>query len=242
MPNQEDFDPMSIVGVKPTASAKKAFDPMSIVGVAPQKKNPIQSVSSRNMASSGETDSSDGEDSPWTAPFRGLYGGAKAIYGKAVDFFEGSLRNVAASGYNPSTFVPTVTVREAPKEGDINSHTYLVQKSGDYIGTTGLNDDIQVLLDEISSLQQIIKENEILQSEILELNAELHSTTKIYKACREYSDQVYNKYVSKVTDNEKLNNKLIKYEDEQELIRTQIKQLVTQLNKLDDGLLKNHLL
>jgi hypothetical protein len=129
MPNQEDFDPMSIVGVKPTVNAKKAFDPMSIVGVAPQKKNPIQSVSSRNMASSGEIDSSDGEDSPWTAPFRGLYGGAKAIYGKAIDFFEGSLRNVAASGYNPSTFVPTVTVREAPKAGDIKRRADTFEKT-----------------------------------------------------------------------------------------------------------------
>jgi hypothetical protein len=43
---------------------------------------------------------------------------------------------------------------DIPIEGDINSHTYLVQKSGEYIGTTGLNEDVQVLLDEISSLQQ----------------------------------------------------------------------------------------
>jgi hypothetical protein len=94
-----------------------------------QKKNPIQSGGLKNMASSGETDSSDGEDSPWTAPFRGLYGGAKAIYGKAVDFFEGSLRNVAASGYNPSTFVPTVTVREAPKAGDIKRNADVFEKT-----------------------------------------------------------------------------------------------------------------
>lgn len=38
MPNQDKFDPMSIVGVKPTSNAKKAFDPMSIVGVTPEKK------------------------------------------------------------------------------------------------------------------------------------------------------------------------------------------------------------
>lgn len=43
---------------------------------------------------------------------------------------------------------------DIPTEGSNNSHAYLVQKSGDYIGTTGLNDDVQVLLDEISSLQQ----------------------------------------------------------------------------------------
>ena len=55
---------------------------------------------------------------------------------------------------------------DIPTDGDINSHAYLVQKSGEYIGTTGLNEDVQVLLDEISSLQQ---ENLNLNQQIINM-------------------------------------------------------------------------
>lgn len=53
---------------------------------------------------------------------------------------------------------------DIPAEGDINSHAYLVKKSGDYIGVTGFNEDTQVLLDEISSLQ---KENLALNQQLI---------------------------------------------------------------------------
>jgi hypothetical protein len=43
---------------------------------------------------------------------------------------------------------------DIPTEGDTNSHVYLVKKSGDYIGADGVNADIQLLLDEITSLRQ----------------------------------------------------------------------------------------
>jgi hypothetical protein len=43
---------------------------------------------------------------------------------------------------------------DIPVEGEINSHTYLVKTSGEYIGINNNGDDIQVLLDEITSLQQ----------------------------------------------------------------------------------------
>lgn len=52
---------------------------------------------------------------------------------------------------------------DIPVEGNINSHTYLVKKSGDYTGVTGFNDDTQILLDEISSLQ---RENLALNQQI----------------------------------------------------------------------------
>ena len=55
---------------------------------------------------------------------------------------------------------------DIPAEGDINSHTYLVQKSGDYINFEGTSEDVQVLLDEISALQQ---ENLSLSQQILQL-------------------------------------------------------------------------
>lgn len=55
---------------------------------------------------------------------------------------------------------------DIPAEGDVNSHAYLVQKSGDYINFEGTSEDVQVLLDEISALQQ---ENLNLNQQILQL-------------------------------------------------------------------------
>ena len=55
---------------------------------------------------------------------------------------------------------------DIPVEGDINSHAYLIKKSGEYVGVTGFNDDTQILLDEISSLQ---KENLALNQQIINL-------------------------------------------------------------------------
>jgi len=57
---------------------------------------------------------------------------------------------------------------DIPVEGDINSHTYLVKTSGDYIGTEAISEDIQLLLDEITSLrEQLLAANQtILLSQI----------------------------------------------------------------------------
>jgi len=43
---------------------------------------------------------------------------------------------------------------DIPVEGDINSHAFLVKTSGNYIGLNinDNNDDVQILLDEITSL------------------------------------------------------------------------------------------
>jgi hypothetical protein len=65
----------------------------------------------------------------------------------------------------PPPIEDTITVEEffgyynkifydIPVQGDINSHAYLVKKSGDYIGGNAVNNDIQILLDEITSLRQ----------------------------------------------------------------------------------------
>ena len=43
---------------------------------------------------------------------------------------------------------------DIPVEGNINSHAYLVRTSGDYIGTEAISEDVQLLLDEITSLRQ----------------------------------------------------------------------------------------
>ena len=42
---------------------------------------------------------------------------------------------------------------EIPKEGNINSHTYLIKESTDFIGAQKRSSDIQALLDEIAELR-----------------------------------------------------------------------------------------
>jgi len=43
---------------------------------------------------------------------------------------------------------------EIPKEGAINSHTFLVKESGDYVGAQQVNEEIQALLQEIADLRE----------------------------------------------------------------------------------------
>jgi hypothetical protein len=47
---------------------------------------------------------------------------------------------------------------QIPKEGDVNSHQYILQREADYLGVSINQDDIQALLDEITSLRQQILE------------------------------------------------------------------------------------
>jgi hypothetical protein len=65
---------------------------------------------------------------------------------------------------------------DIPVSGDINSHAYLVKTSGEYIGFGGNNEDIQVLLDEITSLQQ---ENLVLNQQLLQIQTSGSQTTSI---------------------------------------------------------------
>jgi hypothetical protein len=95
----------------------------------------------------------------------------KTVYPKGV------YKNVIDTSFTQAPPIPkenTITVEEffsyyntifydIPVEGNINSHAYLIKKSGEYAGVTGFNDDTQVLLDEISSLQ---KENLALNQQI----------------------------------------------------------------------------
>lgn len=50
-----------------------------------------------------------------------------------------------------------------PTTGVINSHEYLIKKSSDYVQPNQINEDIQVLLDEITSLrQELLTANETI--------------------------------------------------------------------------------
>jgi hypothetical protein len=53
---------------------------------------------------------------------------------------------------------------DIPTEGEINSHTYLVKTSGEYIGGEQVDENVQALLDEITSLRQ---ENLSLQQQLI---------------------------------------------------------------------------
>jgi hypothetical protein len=47
---------------------------------------------------------------------------------------------------------------QIPKEGDTNSHKYILQKEADYLDISISQDDIQALLNEITSLRQQVLE------------------------------------------------------------------------------------
>ena len=49
---------------------------------------------------------------------------------------------------------------QIPKEGDTNSHQYILQKEADYLGISISQDDVQALLDEITLLRQQVLETQ----------------------------------------------------------------------------------
>jgi len=53
---------------------------------------------------------------------------------------------------------------QIPKEGDINSHRFILQKEADYLDVIINKDDVQVLLDEITTLrQQLLDSQQIIK-------------------------------------------------------------------------------
>ena len=53
---------------------------------------------------------------------------------------------------------------DIPKQGEINSHEYLINTSQAYVGNTPNTEDLQPLLDEIDNLrEQLITQQEIIQ-------------------------------------------------------------------------------
>jgi len=56
---------------------------------------------------------------------------------------------------------------QIPKEGDTDSHRYMLERSAEYLGVIVSQDDIQALLDEITSLRQQVLD---LQTAMSDLN------------------------------------------------------------------------
>jgi hypothetical protein len=63
---------------------------------------------------------------------------------------------------------------DIPAEGNINSHSYLVKTSGEYLNTSTTNDETQLLLDEINSLRQ-----QLLDANQNVINAQISSSLQI---------------------------------------------------------------
>ena len=55
---------------------------------------------------------------------------------------------------------------QIPREGDINSHQYILQKEADYLGVQIDKDDVQSLLDEITSLRQEVLDSQTIINEL----------------------------------------------------------------------------
>lgn len=55
---------------------------------------------------------------------------------------------------------------QIPKEGDTNSHRYMLERSAEYLGIIVSQDDIQALLDEITNLRQQVLDLQTTLSDI----------------------------------------------------------------------------
>ena len=96
----------------------------------------------------------------------------KSIFPKVIDTQFNQLLNNQS---NIST--PTFTIDDffelyeqlfyqIPKEGDINSHNFIIQKEAEYLDIIISQDDIQALLDEITNLRQEILNAQTIISEL----------------------------------------------------------------------------
>jgi len=55
---------------------------------------------------------------------------------------------------------------QIPKEGDANSHRYMLERSADYLGVIVNQDDIQALLEEITNLRQQVLDTQTAIADI----------------------------------------------------------------------------
>jgi hypothetical protein len=59
---------------------------------------------------------------------------------------------------------------QIPREGDINSHQYILQREADYLGIQIDKDDLQALLDEITSLRQEVLDSQTIINDLTNNN------------------------------------------------------------------------
>ena len=96
----------------------------------------------------------------------------KNIYPKVINTQFSQLIN------NPSTEEqPTFTLEDffqlyeqlfyqIPKEGEVESHRYILEKEADYLGVIINQDDIQALLDEITTLRKQLLDTQTIVNDL----------------------------------------------------------------------------
>ena len=87
----------------------------------------------------------------------------KDTYGRVIDTQFSQLLNQNVEETNTFTVDDFFQLYDElfyqiPKEGDTNSHQYILQREADYLGVSISQDDIQALLNEITSLRQQVLE------------------------------------------------------------------------------------
>jgi hypothetical protein len=96
----------------------------------------------------------------------------KSTFGKVINNQFSFLLNQQVDEDNPSfTLEDFFSLYEQlfyqiPKEGDTNSHRYILQKEANYLGVIINEEDIQALLDEITSLRQQVLDTQSTLSEL----------------------------------------------------------------------------
>jgi len=59
---------------------------------------------------------------------------------------------------------------QIPREGDINSHQYILQREAEYLGVQINKDDLQALLDEITTLRQEVLDSQTIINDLTKNN------------------------------------------------------------------------
>jgi hypothetical protein len=100
----------------------------------------------------------------------------KDQYGRVINTQFSQLINQGAEVEEPSFTVDDFfelyeeLFYQIPKEGDTNSHQYILQKEADYLGVSISQDDVQALLNEITSLRQQILDAQTTINELTRTN------------------------------------------------------------------------
>jgi hypothetical protein len=101
----------------------------------------------------------------------------KSEFGRIIDTQFHQLLNNAGEG-ETSTFTLEDFFQlyedlfyQIPKEGDTNSHMYILQKEADYLGIIVNQEDIQALLDEITTLRQQVLDTQTALNELSKLTS-----------------------------------------------------------------------
>jgi hypothetical protein len=100
----------------------------------------------------------------------------KNTFGKVIDTQFHQLLNSQTAEESPSfTLDDFFTLYDQlfyqiPKEGDTNSHRFILEKEAEYLGVIINQDDIQALLDEITSLRQQVLDTQTTLNDLSKIN------------------------------------------------------------------------